>query len=351
MLCVVKTLVSVIISVRNRSRFVREAVESVISQTYRPIEIIIVDDGTSQDVMTIVESFKLAHPNEVILHLRCQDTRSGVLRETGRAVSSGEFLQYLDSDHRLLPDKFAMQVNALQTNPDSEIAYGKTRLIDGRGGEVAHQYKSSSSNVSKLFPALLVDRIWCNHTPLYRRRLTDVIGAWSNLSQSEDWEYDARAGGMNVTLVNCRAFVSEHRLFDLEERVRAEDSLSPDQLRNQLVLDRALWINAIKSGHTEDSVEWDEFAQRVFVTSCRCGAVGLAKEARECLVLAEDAAGSNRRATRRFLIFELAAMILGWWVAGHMFLLLNQCVNHFCKPPSFLRSEMAQECHDFPADA
>ena len=97
-------LVTTIIPVYNRPCFLREAVASVLAQTYRPIEIIIVDDGSGPETVAVCEELAAAHPEIRILHQ--ENAGPGAARERGRLAARGEFIQYLDSDDRLLPEKF-----------------------------------------------------------------------------------------------------------------------------------------------------------------------------------------------------------------------------------------------------
>src|SRR5262245_21086983 len=95
-------LVSTIIPVYNRPALLSEAVTSVLAQTYRPIEIIIVDDGSTDATPEIAQSLASAHPTE-IRWLRIINGGPGAAREAGRRCARGAFIQYLDSDDLLHP--------------------------------------------------------------------------------------------------------------------------------------------------------------------------------------------------------------------------------------------------------
>src|SRR6185503_20150635 len=96
-------LVSTIIPVYNRAVLLREAVASVLSQTYRPIELIVVDDGSTDDTPRVADELGETHPQEVrVIHQ--SNTGPGLAREAGRHSALGEFIQYLDSDDLILPE-------------------------------------------------------------------------------------------------------------------------------------------------------------------------------------------------------------------------------------------------------
>src|ERR1044071_1274968 len=98
-------LVSTIIPVYNRAGMLREAVESVLAQAYRPIEIIVVNDGSTDDTRCVAEALAATNLNEIrVIHQG--NVGPGLAREAGRQAARGEFIQYLDSDDLLLPRKF-----------------------------------------------------------------------------------------------------------------------------------------------------------------------------------------------------------------------------------------------------
>lgn len=125
-------LVSTIIPTYNRPAMLREAVASVLEQTYRPIEIIISDDGSGPEARAAADELQRTHPDIVQVTYN-KNQGAGPAREAGRQKARGEFIQYLDSDDLLLPGKFEVQVAALHEKPYCGIAYGWTRLtVEGR---------------------------------------------------------------------------------------------------------------------------------------------------------------------------------------------------------------------------
>ena len=120
----VEGLVSTIIAVHNRPLLLREAVASVLAQTYRPIEIIIVDDGSTDETGREAEALAAKHSEVRTIHRK--NGGPGAARETGRLAARGEFIQYLDSDDLLLPKKFVLQVTGLRQHTDCHVSYART---------------------------------------------------------------------------------------------------------------------------------------------------------------------------------------------------------------------------------
>ncbi len=311
-------LVSTIIPVHNRPEMLRAAVASVLAQTYRPIEIVIVDDGSTDSTPLVGLNLVEAHP-QVVRFTRQENNGPGPARERGRSVASGQFIQYLDSDDRLLPNKFTDQVAALAARPDCGIAYGLTRLVDPAGKVLAAPFKWTAREIPELFPGLLVDRWWCTHTPLYRRDVTDRIGPWCDMRWSQDWEYDARAAAMNVQLISCGTYVSEHVHHAGQRQTSgAAWTTDPVRLRNRVALLTALWQNAQQAGVAEDVPERQHFARWSFSIARQCAAQGMKHETDACLAFAEAAAGSGP-GRKGIGPFRAVASAVGVRTAGRLF--------------------------------
>ncbi len=305
MTSIVPNLVSTVIPAYNRGPMLREAVHSVLQQTWRPIEIIIVDDGSTDDTLDVANDLMRQHPG-VVHVIRKPNGGPGPAREAGRQSANGEFIQYLDSDDRLLPDKFAVQVEALRRHPECGIAYGHTRLIDAEGRVLKSPFKWTARELPYLFPALLVDRWWCTHTPLYRRTLTDAMGPWSDLRYSQDWEYDARAGATGTRLAYCPVDVSEHRTH---EGVRQTGSGRWLQPKDRARFFGLMLQHAQAAGVTEQSPEMRHFVRWAFSHARQCALLGEEDAARSLFGVACRAAGSPGMDLRAF---GAVAGVLGW---------------------------------------
>ncbi|MEK6765524.1 MAG: glycosyltransferase family A protein [Planctomycetota bacterium] len=308
-------LVNCIIPVYNRSRFLGEAVESVLSQTYRPIEIIIVDDGSTDDTPRQIRQLVGKAP-DVIRSIRIKNSGPGGAREAGLRLSRGEYVQYLDSDDLLMHHKFEIQVKALRGNPECGVAYGITRLVDENGRELQCPYKASGEKRDFLFPGLLVDRWWNTHTPLYRRSVCKAVGFWTNMRMGEDYEYDARVGAMGTRLVFCNEIVSCHR--DHKGGRLTRGVLTKAILRDHVRLIPKLYECAMKAGVQKDCKEMQHFSRWAFLVARQAGAVGLIDGAKNCFEAATSAALTEDITMK---IIGLTARIAGWGVTGRLCLL------------------------------
>jgi glycosyltransferase involved in cell wall biosynthesis len=309
-------LVSVIIPVFNRGLLLREAVRSVVEQTYRPLEIIVVDDGSTDDTADTCRELAQMFLGLVQI-TRQANAGPGVARETGRLLANGEFIQYLDSDDRLLPHKIERQVELLRKNPDCGVAYCKTR--EYTIGEIPADRPSfrTGERLEQLFPILLSGRCWQTVTPLFRRSVCDQVGPWTDLRQEEDWEYDARVASLGTRLVWCPEYLAE---FRHHEGARASgDSIGdPRKMRWRYRAHVLIYLHACRYGISRDDSHMRRFARELFLLTRQCGAVGLAAESRELFLLAREASDAHRARGIDFRLYSSAVACLGWTTVGRL---------------------------------
>jgi glycosyltransferase involved in cell wall biosynthesis len=126
------TTISVVIPVYNGERTIFEAVNSVLAQTFRDFELIVIDDG-SQDTTT--EILAAIHDSRLRVF---SYTNAGVAasRNRGIELASGEFISFLDADDLWTPDKLELQLNALRNHPEAAVSYSWTDFIDETGKQV-----------------------------------------------------------------------------------------------------------------------------------------------------------------------------------------------------------------------
>ena len=299
----VPDLVSVVIPVRDRAQWLPAAVQSALDQRHPHVEVLLCDDGSTDGTeRTIDELAARASDRIQVLHLPPRGP--GPAREAGRLAARGEFIQYLDSDDLLLPEKFSLQIAALRARPECGIAYGITRLVDEQDRILVDPFKWTGREIPRLFPGLLVDRWWCTHTPLYRRETCDRIGPWSDLRYSQDWEYDARAGALGVPLAFVAQPVSHHRRHGGPRQTGGRWLAPADQVR----FFRALHAAAVEAGVAFDAPEMKHFVRWVFASARSAARQGDAA-ASALLALAEAAAAPAGRSLR---IYRRISERLGW---------------------------------------
>jgi glycosyltransferase involved in cell wall biosynthesis len=313
-------LVSTIIPVHNRPGMLAEAAASVQAQSYRPIEIVIVDDGSTDETGRAAEALAAAHPG-LILVVHQENRGPGAARETGRLRARGEFVQYLDSDDLLLPEKFTQQVAGLGSERGCGVSYGMTRFQ--RIGEApgSASYKRTGERIETMFPSFLQSRWWSTSTPLYRRSLLDAAGPWTDLWNEEDWEYDCRVASLGVRLSYTASFVSVTRAHGSHLCAEGESAkvLGQRARAHELILG-----HAHRFGIGPDAPEMRHFARELFLLSRQCGAVGLARESARLFELAREASGPARGRGRDFRLYRTGVALIGWGAMGRFSALVDR---------------------------
>ena len=122
--------VDVIIPVYNRERFISHTLDSVLSQTYRNVEIVIVDDGSTDRSAEIIEPY-LRHNN--VKYIQQENQGPAAARNAGIVSCSGDLIAFLDSDDLWLPTKLEKQVDFLMRNPAIPLVHTSRSDIDANG--------------------------------------------------------------------------------------------------------------------------------------------------------------------------------------------------------------------------
>src|SRR5438034_9298591 len=120
--------VSVIIPTYNYARYLAAAIESALAQTYAPLEIIVVDDGSTDDTLRILG----AYGNRLRV-LRQANQGAGAARNAGIAAARGEYVAFLDSDDLWHPRKLELQLARFASDPDLGLVHCGVEVLDEQG--------------------------------------------------------------------------------------------------------------------------------------------------------------------------------------------------------------------------
>jgi glycosyltransferase involved in cell wall biosynthesis len=117
----VKPLVSVMIGAYNAAPYLGEAIESVFAQDYEPIELIVVDDGSTDGTADVARSF------ERVKVVSQENAGNGAARNRAIEEASGDLYAFLDADDRFTPGKLSLQKDALDSDPELDMVFGHVR--------------------------------------------------------------------------------------------------------------------------------------------------------------------------------------------------------------------------------
>jgi len=180
-------LVSVIIPCYNFEQYLRECVESVIAQTYLNLEIIIVDDGSTDNSNAIARDLLKEYPCTIRHYPNEHFGQPAFPRNFGISESNGEFIICLDGDDKLHPEYIETCLHALQQNPDASIAYTDVQSFDGADG-IWHMIRDYN------FQNLLCGNFIPSGSMYKKVVWQDVGGYKTNLSGVDDYNFWIEAG-------------------------------------------------------------------------------------------------------------------------------------------------------------
>lgn len=207
-------LVSCIVPVYNGERFLGEALDSILAQSYAPIEIFVVDDGSTDGTSDVVGRY-----GEAVQYSRQPNAGPGAARNRGIRQAGGEFIAFLDADDIWLPDKTSHQVAKLRERPELDFCVGhmKSFFMPERSGE-----KEQFSDHSYHQPRAAFSPC----TVLARRSLFADLGGFDpTLRSAEDTDWFLRAFSSGRQYEVLADLLVERRLH--ANNITSEDPPSP----------------------------------------------------------------------------------------------------------------------------
>lgn len=176
-------LVSIIIPSYNAAKYIKEAVDSALAQTYKNLEIVVVDDGSTDDTKTVLESYVASGR---IRYIYQGNKGLAGARNTGIRAAKGDYIAFLDADDLFLPDKVAEQIRVFEENPEYRICYSDLLHFSEDGQTYHHRYQYPSGDV---FEPLLHRQLINPLTVMVERKMFEKYGFFDEtLRRSEDWD-------------------------------------------------------------------------------------------------------------------------------------------------------------------
>jgi len=181
--------VSVVIPTYNYARYIREAIDSVLAQTYRDSEIIVIDDRSTDDTKGVVSQY-----GPEIEYIRQENQGLSAARNTGIRNSKGEYIAILDSDDIWLPSKLEKQIKLFEANSELGLVYSDGLVF---GEKLAWDDLSFGGNMNfyrgRIFDKLLMGNFIPCPSVVIRRGCFDKVGLFDiNLGACEDWDMSLR---------------------------------------------------------------------------------------------------------------------------------------------------------------
>lgn len=236
--------VSVIIPCFNAEKWLAEAIDSCLQQTYSHLEIIVIDDGSTDNSLEIIKSY-----GDKIIWRSYPNKGGNYARNRGFDLSQGEYIQYLDADDYILPEKIEQQVNCLEAT-GADVVYSDWRHQHHLSDGSIFLDKIEISAAKKDILAALLANWWVALASLmYKRSAVQKSGGWDeNLAAAQDRDFFLsvvmngakvayqpgcyaiyrRHGSVTVSTASKRRWLKSHHLVlqKLEQKLLQRNQLS-----------------------------------------------------------------------------------------------------------------------------
>ncbi|MGK6317780.1 glycosyltransferase [Neorhizobium sp. DT-125] len=182
----VNPVVSIVMPTYNRGELISGAIKSVLSQTYRNFQLIIVDDGSRDDTRSVVEGFN----DSRIIYIWQENQGVSAARNTGLRAATGEYVAYIDSDNQWRPKYLEYSIKYAKKF-DADCIYSILTIVDGKGAVKAYR-------AAKFDPASLWDRNFIDLNVFFHKlRPNKRIEFDNRLRRAVDWDYIVRVCNAN----------------------------------------------------------------------------------------------------------------------------------------------------------
>ena len=209
-----KPLVSVMIGVFNGAPYLAEAIASVFAQSYRPLELIVIDDGSTDGSGDVARRF-----GDSLIYVYQENAGNGAARNRAVELASGELFAFLDADDRFVPDKLDRQWAALDADEELDLVFGHVREFVSP--ELTHEQRATIRPPTQLAP-------WtAPNLMLIRRESFLAVGPFDEslkVGVTVDWYARAVEAGLRSSMLP--EVVLERRLHLENNGLRERDSRS-----------------------------------------------------------------------------------------------------------------------------
>lgn len=185
-------LVSIIIPNYNREELLKEALDSVIAQTYKNWEVVVIDDDSTDHSIEVLQEYAKTD-NRIRYYRRASNTKGAcTCRNEGFKKSKGEFIIFLDSDDMLAPFCLEKRIKAAKCFPEYDFWVFSTLEFEKKPGDLDILINVFTTE-DPLNRFLKIDVVWLATGPFWKREIIDKIGGWDeNLKSGQDWDLSIR---------------------------------------------------------------------------------------------------------------------------------------------------------------
>ncbi len=207
---------SVIICTYNRANLLPRALDSLLTQTYRNFEVLIIDDGSTDDTYSVAK--KYLNEDFSIRYFYHKNRGLPLSRNVGILAAVGKFITFLDSDDEYAPNHLELHKKIIDDNPDIDFIYGNVQII-------GNPYVPDFYDINKL---VNIDDCTVGGSFFIKKELAIALNGFKNLTYGDDSEFFSR-----VKESNANIFKSENRSYIYHRELK--DSITFNYQKNEKI--------------------------------------------------------------------------------------------------------------------
>jgi glycosyltransferase involved in cell wall biosynthesis len=186
-----KKKITVIMPCYNQVQYVRESIDSVLNQTYKNIELLLIDNLSTDGTKEVIQEYE-KKDNRIRAVYHKENMGLGYSFTEGMKLATGDFVSFTSSDDIWYLNKLEVQANTLNLNPESDVIHSDADIVDGKGkktGTIKQFYKLRTSEASgNVFNCLTRKNICCTSTVLFKKECLKTYGEFDpELRFAHDW--------------------------------------------------------------------------------------------------------------------------------------------------------------------
>jgi len=224
-------LVTVICICYNHARFVTEALDSVLNQTYPDIELIVIDDGSTDGSGKVIKKWMASHPEATMI---LNGKNLGYCKTFNKAwqISKGTLFVDLSADDVLLPNRIVEGVKTIeQAGEDFGVTFSDAQYIDEQGNPLwLHSEKNTHSTIPKgdVYKDVIERYFICSPTMMFRKSVLDSLNGYDESLAFEDFDFWIRAS-RNFKFIYSPEVLVKKRIVSTSMSVRQFERSDPQR--------------------------------------------------------------------------------------------------------------------------
>lgn len=220
-------LVSVVIPTYNRKNSLVSCINSVLNQTYKNLEVIVVDDASTDETYKLFNSIK---ESRVFFYRYESNQGACYARNYGAKKAKGSYIAFQDSDDQWLPEKIEKQINYLKKNNADFVYCGMSRIEP----EASFYYPTIDLDVNKdIVEQLLIDNMISTQTMLMKRKVIETVQFDTSFKRFQDWDFALQVALHKFKIVYLKEALVDSAVQSNSISVSAKTGMAYEHLYNK----------------------------------------------------------------------------------------------------------------------